>query len=146
VLAVLVVLCAVFVGAGAAALSPKQYKAQLAAIATESNSKQAIIQKGLQAKTVPVLVAALKQFAASQDKLGAEVAALKPPANAAAANAQLAKGLHDIASAVREVEGKVKGVKTVKQATTILDKDTSGVKAGQEVDAALAALNKLGYA
>ena len=46
----------------------------------------------------------------------------------------------------RGVTVKLKGVKTVKQATAILNKDTSGTKAGAEVDAALTKLSKLGYA
>ena len=127
-------------------MTPKQYKARLQAIAAESNKSQSVIGKGLGSKKMPVLIAALGQFAKLEDHLGNEVGALKPPKNAVAPNQQLAKGLHDIADAVRGVTVKLKGVKTVKQATAILNKDTSGTKAGAEVDAALTELSKLGYA
>jgi hypothetical protein len=133
-------------GARPADLTPAQYKARLAAIGQESNSTQALITKGLSAKKVPVLVAALGQFAKAQDHLANEVSALKPPTKAVAANKQLAKGLHDLASAVRKVATKLKSVPTVAKAKVLLNKDTTGIKAGQEVDAALTVLNKLGYA
>lgn len=149
----LAALLCVAVGAGAgtagarpADLTPAQYKARLAAIGQESNSTQALISKGLSAKKVPVLVAALGQFATAQDRLANEVAALKPPSKAVAANKQLAQGLHDLASAVRKVAKKLKTVPTVAKAKVLLNKDTTGIKAGQEVDAALTALTKLGYA
>jgi hypothetical protein len=148
VLAALLAVMGIFAGSASAAtraLTPAQYKAQLATIGKESNQSQALITKGLKAKTVPALVGALTQFAKAQDKVAAEVAALKPPANATTANQALAKGLRDIATAVRSVAGRLKVVKTMREAAALLNKDTSGVKAGQEVDAALTKLGKLGY-
>ena len=129
-----------------AALTPKQYKARLQAIAAESNKSQAVIGKGLQSKNMAALLTALGQFAQLEDHLGMEVGALKPPPNAVAPNKQLAKGLHDIASAVRGVVVKLKGVTSITKATAILNKDTNGTKAGAEVDDALTKLGKLGYA
>jgi len=144
-----VLLLGVAAGAASAAnsaLTPKQYKARLQAIAAESNKSQTLIGQGLQSKKMATLLTALGQFAKLEDHLGNEVGALKPPPNAVAPNKQLAKGLHDIADAVRGVVVKLKGVKTVTKATAILNKDTSGTKAAAEVSDALTKLGKLGYA
>jgi hypothetical protein len=147
VLAVLVFCVAAGAASSAdAALTPKQYKAKLQAIAAESNKSQSVIGQGLGSKKMPALLVALGQFAKLEDHLGNEVSALSPPANAVAPNKQLAKGLHDIASAVRGVVVKLKGVTSITKATAILNKDTNGTKAGAEVDDALTKLRKLGYA
>ena len=88
-------------GGGSGRLSAAQYRARLAAIGHEANQAQRKVGQGLQAATVAGLSARLRTFAAADDRLGTEIEALKPPKDAEAANAALAKAEHDTAQAVR---------------------------------------------
>jgi hypothetical protein len=87
---------------------------------------------------------ALRKFAAAEDKLGNEVAAIKAPKDADAANAELAKGEHDDAAEIRHVIPKLSKFKSVQQAFAYLQQ-LGHTKGGAEEDKALATLKKLGY-
>ena len=77
-------------------------------------------------------------------RIGDEVAALKPPKDADAANTELANGLHDTGSEVQTVLPTIKKMPSAKAAIAYLGK-TPTTKGGQELDHALAQLKKLGY-
>ena len=131
---------------GSSRLSPDAYRVKLAAIGHEANQAQAQVEKGLQAKSLAELQARLTTFAGAEQKLGDEVAALKPPKNAEAANALLARGEHDTASATRAVLPQLAKLTSVKAALSVLNKSQGNAKGGHELDQALAELKKLGYA
>lgn len=142
----LLFLVALFAGCGGSGrLSPSAYQARLATIGREANTAQAKVEKGLRAKTVAELRARLRSFAGATQKLGDEVAALEPPKNAEAANALLARGEHDTASATRAVLPHLANLKSVSAALSFLSKTEANAKGGRELDQALAELKKLGY-
>ena len=130
---------------GSARLSPNAYRARLATIGREANGAEAGVERGLHAKTVVELRQRLGSFARAAQKLGDEVGALKPPKNAETANALLARGEHDTASATRAVLPHLAKLKSVKAALSLLNKSQGNAKGGSELDEALAELKKLGY-
>src|SRR5207249_3330753 len=88
-------------------LSPTAYRAAIAKVKTEAAKAQSDVGQGLQAKTPDELKQRVDAFAAATQRIGDEVAALKPPENAIAANTELAQGLHDIAAGTRAASAKI---------------------------------------
>jgi hypothetical protein len=131
-------------GSGSGRLSASDYRAHLKTIAKESDAAQHAVERGFQATSVPHLVKVLTTFQAAEKRIGDEVAALKPPQDADAANAELAHGQRDTASELQAVLPKIKKMPSAKAAIAYLSK-TQTTKGGREVDAALAQLKKLGY-
>lgn len=141
-------LCALVAGCGGASkprLTPNQYRAQLVVVARNAVKAQADVAAGLRAKSVAELRSRLTRFADAEKKLGDEVAALKPPKNAEAANATLASGEHHAADAIGSLVSKLSGATSVPAALGIVGKDQGNAKAGREVGRAVATLRKLGY-
>jgi hypothetical protein len=140
------VLAGLVAGCGATSrLSREAYEARLATIAKEADAAQHRVELGLRAKSVEELHARLAAFAQADQKLGDEVAALKPPTAAQQANVALAQAEHDMAAAVRASLPTVARAKTPKQALQTMQSNAGAAKAGQELDAALSRLHKLGY-
>ena len=131
---------------GSGRLSASAYRAQLAKIGKQADKAQAQVEKGLRAKSVAEIRARLSAFANAEDRLGDEVSRLKPPKNAQAANAELARGEHDTASATRSAVAEVAKMKSVKEALSLLNSRLGNAKGAQELDHALSELRKLGYA
>lgn len=145
-IALLLLLALVAGCGGSSRLSPSAYRAKLATIGREANRAQAQVEQGLHAKSVAEIRTRLSTFANAAQKLGDEVAALKPPKNAKAANALLARGEHDTASATRAVLPQLAKLKSVKAALSFLNKSQGSAKGGRELDQALTELKKMGYA
>ena len=145
---VLVLLCALLAGCGGSKrLSASEYRARLATLGKEANKAQGDVEKALHAKSMSEIEARLKAFATAEDRLGDEVSRLKPPKDAEAANAELARGEHDIAAAVRSALPKLAKFTSPQAAIGFLNTvPAASAKAGREVDHALAQLKKLGYA
>lgn len=76
--------------------------------------------------------------------MGAEVSKLSAPADAEAADAELARGEHDDATEIRALLPKLAKFKSVQQAFGYLQR-LGHTKGGQEEDEALAKLKSLGY-
>jgi hypothetical protein len=130
---------------GGGTLSKSDYRTKLRALGHEAQQAQANVQKGLSANTVAELHARLLAFAATAQHLGDEVAALKPPKDAEAANAELANGEHDSARAVRAAAAAIQNSKTPAAALAYLQKSLSNAKGAHELDEALTKLKNLGY-
>jgi hypothetical protein len=130
---------------GSSRLSSSAYRAKLATIGREANEAQTQVERGLHAKSVAEIRTRLSTFANATQKLGDEAAALKPPKNAEAANALLARGEHDTASATRAVLPQLAKLKSVRAALSFLNKSQGNTKGGRELDQALAELKKMGY-
>jgi hypothetical protein len=144
-------LCALALGAagcgggGGGRLSKPAYQSQLAKIAAQAKADQtAIAQAASGAKTVAQLQDAVRKFAAAGARFGDELAKLKPPANADAANTALVKGERDNAAETRAVVPTLSTYKTVQQALGYLQSH-GPTKGGAEIQAALAKLKQLGY-
>lgn len=132
-------------GGGSSRLSRGAYRARLATLAKEANKVQTDLEKARQAKSVSEIEARLKAFASADDRLGDEVSRLKPPKDAEAANAELARGEHDLAAAVRSVLPRVAKFTSPKAAIAFLSTSLGNVKGAHELDEALGQLKKLGY-
>jgi hypothetical protein len=126
-------------------LTPALYRAQIAKIKREAAQAQSDVSQGLGAKNVSALKQKIDEFAAATQRIGGEVAALNPPQNAEAANAQLAQGLQDIAAGTRGASSKIANLKSVGAAIAYLEHSKGPAKGSREVTKALATLQKLGY-
>jgi hypothetical protein len=132
-------------GGSSGRLSSADYKAELAKISKQSDKAHAAVEQGApQAKTVAQVQTLLRGFASAEDRLGTEVSKLKAPADAEAANAELARGEHDDAAEIRAVLPKLAKFKSVQQAFGYLQQIGS-TKGGHEQDQAIGELKKLGY-
>jgi hypothetical protein len=127
-------------------LSSAAYKARLSALDRQDSKVHATVDGLPHAKSVAQMKAGLAAFAAGEARIGAQVAALKPPKDAQTANAALAKGFSDSAREMKRVEAAIAKAKTPKQALTILGRLGPQLHGGKELDTALAQLKKLGYA
>jgi hypothetical protein len=72
----------------------------------------------------------LGRFATAEDRIGDDVSKLKVPADAKAANAELARGQHDDATEIRALLPKLAKYKSVQQASRL-----SSVSAARKADA-----------
>ncbi len=126
-------------------LTPALYRAQIAKIKRDAAKAQSDVSQGLGAKNVSALKQKIDAFAAATQSIGDEVAALNPPQNAAAANTQLAQGLHDIAAGTRTASAKIANLTSVGAAIAYLEHSQGPVKGSREVSKALATLQRLGY-
>jgi hypothetical protein len=132
-------------GAGTSSrLSASAYRAHLKTIAKESDTAQHAVEKGFRASSVPQLVTVLTAFGTAEKRIGNEVAALKPPTNAEAANTEAAKGLQDTASEIQALLPKIRKMPSAQAAIAYLSKKST-TKGGHELDEALAKLKQLGY-
>jgi hypothetical protein len=129
---------------GTSRLSASEYRTHLQTVAKESDAAQHAVENGFRATSVPQLVEVLTAFGAAQKRIGDEVAALKPPKDAQAANTELANGLHDTGSEVQALLPKIRKMPSAKAAVAYLSKMPT-TKGGSELDQALAKLKKLGY-
>ena len=143
---VLCALAVVVAGCGGGSGNSKAaYRSDLAKISKEAGTAHQRIEQGApQAATVAQVQALLRRFAADEDRIGNEVSKLKPPKDAAAANAELARGQHDDANEIRAILPKLAKYKSVQQAFGFLQ-TVGNTKGGREGDEAVAKLKKLGY-
>jgi hypothetical protein len=126
-------------------LSADAYRAQLVKIKQQSNQAQADVAKGLSAKTIADLRSKLDAFASESQRISDEVASLDAPKNAEAANAELAKGEHDTATATQAASAAIAKLKTPHAALAYLQSQLGNAKGGHELDDAITKLKKLGY-
>jgi hypothetical protein len=132
-------------GGGGSRLSQDAYGAKLTQIKQEAASAQASVALGLRAKTLAELRGRLDAFAESTQRIGDEVANLKPPQNAEAANTELADGLHETARATRDASKQITGLHTPREAISYLEHSPLNEKGAHQVDEALTRLKQLGY-
>jgi len=133
-------------GGSGGRLSKSEYRAAISKIAKESDTVHRTIErKELASSTVAEAVSVLRSFAAGENKIGDEVAKLKPPSDASAANAELAKGEHDEAKTVLALLPKLSRYSTVQQLFAYL-RTVSQPKGSLEQSEALTKLHELGYA
>ena len=145
VLAFIVAACGGSGGGGGKRLSPAAYKSKLAEISKQVDAAHGNLSRGARAATTIVAVqAVLRQYAAAEERFGAEVSKLNPPANADAANTELASGERDDATEIRALLPKLAKLKSPQEAFAYLQ-TVSHTKGGEEQTKALAELKKLGY-
>ncbi len=132
---------------GSGRLSGSEYRAKLAALNKEIGTAETRAQAAVTgARSVAQIRAALPQAAVVQDRVGNAVERLKPPKNAEAANALLARGAHDVASETRAVLPNLASLKTPRQALALIQPRLgSAPKGARELDQAVAELKKEGY-
>ena len=123
---------------GSNRLSADAYRAKLHAINGEVSKAEGQAQVTIvKARSVDEIVGALTQVARAHDRIGDEVAALKPPKNADAANDLFVRGSHDLASEIRAVLPRLSSLKSPRQAQAYLGR-LGDAKGGKELDRAIA--------
>ena len=128
-------------GGGNGRLSKPAYQSHLATISKQADAAHGAL---MGAKTVAAVQAVLRRFAAAESRLGDELSKLKAPADAEAANADLARAEHDDAAEIRATIPNLSRFTTVQQALAFLQR-LGPTKGGREQDEALATLDRLGY-
>ena len=126
-------------------LTAEQYKQALQGVSQQADESQGVIQKILHAKTVAAVRTGLAAYARDHQALSDAVSKLHPPADAVAANQQLAKAFADTSAAIRGVLPDVAKAKSAKAALRLIQHAKAPQQAGQEIDAALTKLKTLGY-
>ncbi len=144
--AVAVLLLAACGGGSSSRLSAGAYRARITQIKHEAAHAESNVALGLQAKTIAQLRHRLDAFSTSTQRIGDEVAKLKPPQNAEAANTELAAGLHDTARATHTLSKNVAGLHTAQEAIAYIVHRPNNAKGAREVNDAFAKLKELGYA
>jgi hypothetical protein len=133
-------------GSGSSRLSASAYRAKIAQIKRQAATAETNVALGLHAQSLIVLKRRLDGFAVATQHIGDEVAKLKPPTNAEAANTELAQGLHDTAVATRKASAAVPKLRTPAEAIAYLEHSSLNNKGAHEVNDAFSKLTKLGYA
>jgi hypothetical protein len=136
--------CALAGCGGSGRLSKSDYRDKLTTISREAAAAQNDVGKALQAKTVAEIARRLRRFAKAERKLADEVAALKPPKEADAANAGLAEGLRDFGNEVDTVVPKLAKFSKPEDAITFLNRNPELAAGGREINKALSELSGLG--
>jgi mannose-1-phosphate guanylyltransferase len=126
-------------------LTPQQYKQFLRRLSQREDRAHVGLEQSLHGKGVPQLKQALITYASDQESVASELSAVKPPQNAQAAQAQLEKASRDTAVAIHAVIPKVAQANSLQAALLVIQSAKGAQRAGQETDAALAQLQKLGY-
>ena len=126
-------------------LSASEYRARLKALGQEAAKAQGQVEKATQSKSMVEFRKRLLLFSQAEQRVGEEVAKLKPPKDAQKANDELARGEHDTAGEIRTALAHLTKVKTVKAALGYLNENRGLAQGGREVDEAVSSLRKLGY-
>jgi len=130
---------------GPSRLTATQYKQRLRAVSHREDRAHAALERAFRAKSATEIRRILSAFAADQQTVGAQLAALTPPQNAKTANAQLAGGFRATAAAIRRLMPRLAKAKTPKAEISLMMSAQGPQRAGHQVDAALTRLKKLGY-
>jgi hypothetical protein len=130
---------------GSDRLSADAYRAKLHAINGEVSKAEGQAQATIvKARSVDEIVRALTQVAHAHDRIGDEVAALKPPKDAEAANEIYVRGSHDLADEIRGVLPRLSSLKSPRKAQAYLSR-LGNAKGGKELDRAVAEWKQKGY-
>ena len=127
------------------ALTPAQYTAFLQRLSQRENQAHQALDQHLHSQSAAEIEAALKAFADDQAGAATQVADVTPPANAKAANDALEKAFKDIGASIQAVVAQVANASSGQAAIKQIQAAKGPQQAGQELDAALAELKKLGY-
>jgi hypothetical protein len=127
------------------ALSAQQYTQFLKGLSQQEDQAHKALDQTLQAKSVSEIQQGVQAFAADQTNAANKVSNVTPPANAKVANDQLEKAFKDIAAAIQAVLPQIQSASSPQQALNVIMKAKGPQQAGQELDAALSQLKKLGY-
>jgi hypothetical protein len=126
-------------------LSAQQYKQYLQRVGQSDDRAHKALDQGLHANSVAQLQRALTTFATEQERVATQLSSVTPPQNAQAAADQFEKGYRDTAAAIRAVLPQVAKAGSPQAALAVIQKSKRGRQAGQELDAAIGQLKKLGY-
>lgn len=133
-------------GCGSGRLSAGDYRSRISNINQDLTNAAAAIQSAVAPRyTVVHIRAALRRLADNQQRIGDELASVKPPKRAEAANALMARGAHDFAAEIRGAEKKLRSVSDHRKALVLLQKALHNPKGVQELSRAFRELHRLGY-
>jgi hypothetical protein len=143
----LLALCPALAGCGGGdddRLTAGAYRARLTQLSQQQTKTYGNVEKAFGSNSVSEIKAGLTTFADDEQRLGDDVAELKPPKDAEAANDQLASGARALADDVRAAVAELEGITRAKTARDLVDRRLANSE--KELGDALTKLNKLGYA
>jgi hypothetical protein len=126
-------------------MTAQQYTQFLKGLSQEEDQAHKALDQALQAKTVSEIHQGVQAFAADQTDAADKVSKVTPPANAQAANDQLEKAFRDISASITAVLPQLESAGSAQQAIQVIQQAKGPQQTGQELDAALSQLKKLGY-
>lgn len=127
------------------ALTPQQYEQLLRKEQQRENEAHKAVEESFHATSVERITQALSAFAKDQEARAEDLAAVDPPENAKSAQSKLERAFKETAAAINRLIPEVEKAGSAKEALALLQKAKGPQHAGQELDAALAELKKLGY-
>jgi hypothetical protein len=130
---------------GSGRLSKDEYRSKLKALDAKVSKGEAAVRSAITpTATVAQIRAALIRFADVDKQVGDEVAKLKPPKEAEAPNALLARGFRDLATETNGVAAKLSSVKGPTAALALIQRAGTSFQGAKELDQAVSELKKLG--
>jgi hypothetical protein len=126
-------------------LTAQQYTQFLQRLSQRENQAHNALERAFHAKTVAQIQQTVLAFATDQSGAADQVSNVTPPANAKAANEMLEKAFKDTAASIHAVLPQIANASSPQAAMSAIQKAKGPQQAGQELDAALAQLKKLGY-
>jgi hypothetical protein len=130
---------------GSGRLSKGEYRSKLKALDAKVSKGEAAVRSAVTpSATVAQISVALTRFADVDKQVGDEVAKLKPPKEAEAANALLARGFRDLAAETRGVAAKLSSVKSPAAGLALVQRAGASFQGAKELDQAVSQLKKLG--
>jgi len=126
-------------------MSASAYRQFLRTLSHQEDGAHRGIDAALHAGSVIAMRKGLLGFAADQQHVSEELSSITPPADAAHANAALGRAFVMNAAAIRRVAAAIARARSPKAALAIVMSAEGPRRVGQEIDAALGLLRKLGY-
>jgi len=127
------------------ALSATQYRAALHNINVTETKAQHAIQQAFGSPNTRTIAKAMSRFAADQKRIAMTIGRLHPPADAIAANHDLATAFAQNAAATRTLVPKIAASRNAAAAQQFLMNAKAPQRSGHQIDAALGILKGLGY-
>ena len=127
------------------AMTGAQYTQFLRALSQQENQAHHALDQALHGKSVSQIQQGLQAFVSDQANAADRVSGVTPPANAKAANDQLRTAFSDIGASINPVLSQIQTASSPQQAIHMIQQAKGPQQSGQELDAALAQLKKLGY-
>ena len=127
------------------AMSPSAYRQFLRTMSSREDRAHRGIDRALHSDSVTAMRKGFLDFAADQQHVSEELSSITPPGDAARANAALAQAFVANAAAMRRAASVVVHAHTPKAALASVMSAKGLQRAGQEIDAALGRLRRLGY-
>jgi len=126
-------------------MTAQQYTQFIKRLSQQEDQAHHALDQALHSKNASQIQQGVQAFAADQTDAANKVSNVTPPANAKAANDQLEKAFRDLSASISAVLPQIQSASSAQQVMQVIQSAKGPQQTGQELDAALAHLEKLGY-